>query len=1205
MQLMAPAIWISIIAVIVRGQTISDKAAEFKAELDILFCDGLQVGGSNCAGTGVQEFLNSVSDDFDNEVEHVSSTIQQMIDRLDNALNVRASFLTNMSAAIRSKCSLYDAGEMDESMHTFEDLMFAGNQERAALLPSDIEYNAVYGDTVSMSATTYKLPNDVSYTGEHIQNDAKISMLIEETMLSLHEEHCVGDDGEILYCAMYFGSINGLFRQFPGGENVPTNGAYPNYDPRFRPWYVSAASGSKDVVILIDISGSMNTAGRMYLAQQAVVKVLQTLGPSSFVSVVAFSSDVELSCFGHELVAATDRNVAELIKFVESLSAQGSTNFRAAFETAFDILSQGGKSCRTSILFLTDGISDDPSDIIAARNVADINAVIFSYTLGSGADETIPRRVADATGGVYTHIQDDDANLITAMSSYYLYYAFGDAASNNDMIVTSPYLDFGTSVVMITMALPVYIDDLYFVGVVGIDLPLTLLSDSIGDVVIGRKSYSFIVNTEGEALIHPLIPNPLTTLFADGDSYNAVFIADLEPSEFDVALLTERENGYTKISATVKQSAGNVAYNGYVLEAADLLYFYAGVGPSSLSVGFVIFSEPDIAAPNVQGFGLTSSPSADCDPADTAPSNCAATNIMFHDLDVMIGCHDELSWVAGAGITPLNQVLEASWYLQPGGYGNPSEAVVGGMACEELDALHSLMNGLGSVSTADLPYGGFRDEMSTQIFNAIKVLPAMAQFWKAASSVTDADTVFDLLYFGSYHGLFVMYPTLYSMGTTFNPVIRPWYQRAVTYPQLFTLTTPYVDWVTRELVASGATALLAPNSNYPFGVIAFDFRFGVFITYWQETMGDICSGDDRCYLIDSSAFLLYYDGIEDDMEDEDISHKFFGDFEPTLMQSLLEKEFFVGEQNTNHLTDSIDIAYVANAVKIAEHDLDSLGSPFALNGGTYSVHQVTGTNLFVVHIADFVQQMLYPSDCPDEYCSLVQSPGCIVQNGECLSASANVCEEPDVPAESEAVQCTATGMNEDHMWILTQESDMCASNLLEMEENCAVDNTCGDEKDSGGAIGIAIAVIVVVSLVCIGFVLWCKCRSVRTNAARPSTPNTPKGRQQIPSDASSVYRGHRLVPDQSPGLAQKPMASVPYHQQYNQQPNQQYNQPGRGAMKPQQHPMFPPQNKIEMAALQQNRGPGVYPNAPPPPPPPPAYNGYKHSSAEEGSMTDY
>ena len=106
-------------------------------------------------------------------------------------------------------------------------------------------------------------------------------------------------------------------------------------------------------------------------------------------------------------------------------------------------MENGAKSCQTSILFLTDGIADDVSDMIKERNTNDINAVIFSYTLGDEAEPGIPQKVAALTNGIYTHIDDEDTNLITIMSSYYLYYAYGHGSNDDDnIIITSPYLDF-------------------------------------------------------------------------------------------------------------------------------------------------------------------------------------------------------------------------------------------------------------------------------------------------------------------------------------------------------------------------------------------------------------------------------------------------------------------------------------------------------------------------------------------------------------------------------------------------------------------------------------------------------------------------------------------------------------------------------------------------------------------------------------------
>ena len=42
------------------------------------------------------------------------------------------------------------------------------------------------------------------------------------------------------------------------------------YDPRLRPWYSAAATGPKDVVIVIDVSGSMSNNGRIQMARDAL-----------------------------------------------------------------------------------------------------------------------------------------------------------------------------------------------------------------------------------------------------------------------------------------------------------------------------------------------------------------------------------------------------------------------------------------------------------------------------------------------------------------------------------------------------------------------------------------------------------------------------------------------------------------------------------------------------------------------------------------------------------------------------------------------------------------------------------------------------------------------------------------------------------------------------------------------------------------------
>merc|ERR1719361_2205473 len=98
----------------------------------------------------------------------------------------------------------------------------------------------------------------------------------------------------------------GDFIQWPGIQWC-TN----EFDPRFRPWYAAAASGPKDIVLVIDISGSMALANRYEVAKQAAMKVVDTLIFSDWVSVVLF--DTNLVTYSDELVPMTDEN-KELLK---------------------------------------------------------------------------------------------------------------------------------------------------------------------------------------------------------------------------------------------------------------------------------------------------------------------------------------------------------------------------------------------------------------------------------------------------------------------------------------------------------------------------------------------------------------------------------------------------------------------------------------------------------------------------------------------------------------------------------------------------------------------------------------------------------------------------------------------------------------------------------------------------------------------------
>ncbi|GCB72502.1 hypothetical protein scyTo_0002027 [Scyliorhinus torazame] len=110
----------------------------------------------------------------------------------------------------------------------------------------------------------------------------------------------------------YFGSANGFFRQYPGVKWEPDENGVIAFDCRNRKWYIQAATSPKDVIILVDVSGSMKGL-RMTIAKQTVSSILDTLGDDDFFNIIAYNEELHYvePCINDTLVQA-DRNNKEV-----------------------------------------------------------------------------------------------------------------------------------------------------------------------------------------------------------------------------------------------------------------------------------------------------------------------------------------------------------------------------------------------------------------------------------------------------------------------------------------------------------------------------------------------------------------------------------------------------------------------------------------------------------------------------------------------------------------------------------------------------------------------------------------------------------------------------------------------------------------------------------------------------------------------------
>jgi voltage-dependent calcium channel alpha-2/delta-3 len=173
----------------------------------------------------------------------------------------------------------------------------------------------------------------------------------------------------------YFGSVEGYFRQYPGTEwGRNPSGLHGDFDPRFRPWYVSATSGPKDLYVIIDCSATM-TGDRTSAAVGVLRNLVDTLTKKDHVYVVCarggyyeydstyhYYSPYTLGC--DRISPATVSVKKEIMERATSIGGTGRSNLDGGFAKAFGVAAaRRNIACQQIFVLITPGQNDYPDDM--------------------------------------------------------------------------------------------------------------------------------------------------------------------------------------------------------------------------------------------------------------------------------------------------------------------------------------------------------------------------------------------------------------------------------------------------------------------------------------------------------------------------------------------------------------------------------------------------------------------------------------------------------------------------------------------------------------------------------------------------------------------------------------------------------------------------------------------------------------------------
>jgi Ca-activated chloride channel family protein len=167
------------------------------------------------------------------------------------------------------------------------------------------------------------------------------------------------------------------------------------------------AYAAKDVVFVLDISGSMAEEGKIDKARRALEYGIRGLNPSDRYNVIAFSGDTRLMESG--LVPATEAGRRRGIDFVGGLRPAGGTNINDALVQAMEQFPRESTRPRM-VVFLTDGlptVGDTAVSTILENTRRSRRPAVRLFTFGVGYDVNtrLLDRVAAENGGVADYVE--------------------------------------------------------------------------------------------------------------------------------------------------------------------------------------------------------------------------------------------------------------------------------------------------------------------------------------------------------------------------------------------------------------------------------------------------------------------------------------------------------------------------------------------------------------------------------------------------------------------------------------------------------------------------------------------------------------------------------------------------------------------------------------------------------------------------------
>jgi Ca-activated chloride channel family protein len=169
------------------------------------------------------------------------------------------------------------------------------------------------------------------------------------------------------------------------------------------------SSSQQDLIIVLDVSGSMGTGAKLEKAKAAISAIVNSLGSSDRLHLITYHSRAQV-----EFRGGTADNRDHLLATVAELVPQSTTNLYAGLEKAESILQLESDRASTKRIFLFSdglvnaGVTDTRSILRKVEDLREKGTTTAAFGIGADYDQTLMSAIAEVGHSDFFFIQGQE-----------------------------------------------------------------------------------------------------------------------------------------------------------------------------------------------------------------------------------------------------------------------------------------------------------------------------------------------------------------------------------------------------------------------------------------------------------------------------------------------------------------------------------------------------------------------------------------------------------------------------------------------------------------------------------------------------------------------------------------------------------------------------------------------------------------------------